>query len=565
MKIKDFVLFVGGFIVFSLVCFAAYNIVVQTQYSPQAEQVTAFKNQLALENLRLQQEVAKQETAKLTAKLAKERAEQERQATIQASPVVVKSRVTLTAFWYFLPILLTGCALLGSFVGLPLYFVLKKVPVKATADGIETHLPARLAAQLSLETTITMRQSAMARTMAFTEDVSQQRFATMIQGVNAFKGVLAKTTGAVMPELPAATEATPAQLAMPTMREIYESLTPGDEMIFGYRMEGEQRGEPDTGTLDKLYSGGTFGESGSGKSAWLRALVTQATLCYPHSRFYILDAHSAHKQSLTNTLPRIPNFIFVDMKKPQLALTEFRKEFQRRIDAGEEALDRPLVMVVDELKRIRKASWFGTLKDIMEDVPTEGRKFGVYLLLSTQDCRINAGFDFRDTLTSLYAFKNKPKQLQVLLQDVDEVQRMKKVTASGVALFAPTEGESVIVKVPFCAPADMYYFEQAYRRQVSGQDVSEGVQSRVTTQQRTTFDTPETHDGHGDAQLLSAALNTCKNDKKILAAAAGVSESLLTKIENETRKMTPETRQKLQAVLAGSSQAASNVIPFRQK
>ena len=526
--------------------------------SPQDEQVTVLKNQIAVENLRLQQEKEAQKTALLKAQLLADQQKAEQDARIQARPEVEESRALLVRFWYFLPILLTGCALLGTFVGLPLYQFLKKVPVKATADGIETVLPAKLAAQLSLETTLTMRQAAMARTMAFTEEVSQQRFTALMSGVSAFKGILPKTTimQEAQPALPAAE--TKAEFAMPTMRELYEHLQPGDDLVLGYDVE---TGNAVTGTFEQLYSGGTFGESGSGKSAWLRALVTQPVLCYPASKFYIVDDHFTHKQSLTNTLPRIENFVFVDMAKPEKQLADFDREFQRRKRQGEEATDRPLVLVVDELKGIRKKAWFPKLVDLMEKIPTEGRKFGVYMLISTQDCRVKAGFDFRDTLTSLYAFKNKPKQLQTLLQDSEKVQQVKKITQKGIALFEPTEGEPAVVKVPFCAPADMMYFTQEYRvRQANGREICVS-----TDTENTTIDTAETHDGHGDAQLFRAALNMCQNEKKTLAATSGVSVSLLTKIEKGERSITDATRQKLQAVLTGTSQAASKVIPFPQK
>ena len=372
--------------------------------------------------------------------------------------------------------------------------------------------------------------------------------------VKAAKALLPKETVSVtttQTALPA------AEFALPTMRELYEHLQPGDELVLGYDVES---GNAITGTFDKLYSGGTFGESGSGKSAWLRALISQTTLCYPDSRFYICDEHYASKQSLTNTLPRIQNFVFLNMEKPEKELTAFKREFQRRKRQGEEATDRPLVLVVDELKAIRKKPWFPLLTELMELIPVEGRKFGVYMLISTQDCRVKAGFDFRDTLTSLYAFKNKPKQLQTLLQDSDKVAQMKKVTQSGMALFEPTEGDPVIVKVPFCAPADMMYFAQELRvRQANGSEI---IVSEDTTD--TTINTDETHDRHGDTQLFRAALATCQNDKKTLAGKCGISESLLMKLETGERNFTDTTRQKLQAILPTPS-AASNVIPFPQK
>lgn len=365
---------------------------------------------------------------------------------IENAPQVMKARIatrTLTALW--LPLSLLTAASVGA--GVLLYTAIK--PRSFRYGKLKTVVSRKQAAALAVRSLYVSGMSKAAKIAAFREEIGAARFT---QGVTLFSALKNALRGreSVTPQasLPEAHVDDPAR-AIPDMQTILQNLEQGDQIVLGYDYETI---EPLTGDFSQLYSGGTFGESGSGKSAWLRALILQSVLSYPFAEFHILDAHEANRQSLTAYLPRIPNFHFMRLANPIDDIRAFEKVFQARIDRGEEAIDRPLVLVVEELKAIHKKKWFPQLVELLERIPVEGRKYGVYLLLATQDVRIKSGIDFRDTLTSLYAFKNKPKQLQCLLQDTDEVAKIRGVNKAGIALFQPCEGESRLVRLPFCAP-----------------------------------------------------------------------------------------------------------------
>jgi len=135
---------------------------------------------------------------------------------------------------------------------------------------------------------------------------------------------------------------------------------------------------------------------------------------------------------------------------------------ERTIDNRLKQIDKdtpPLVLVIDELAFLVKTSIGPAVTHTMERISMEGRKCAVYMLASSQtwlSSRTGNNSVVRDTLTSAYVHRIKPKQANLLLQDKEEAEKVKKhVKHAGEALLVPVGDESLIVKMPFTTNADM--------------------------------------------------------------------------------------------------------------
>jgi len=125
----------------------------------------------------------------------------------------------------------------------------------------------------------------------------------------------------------------------------------------------------------------------------------------------------------------------------------------------EDTKETPVVLVIDELAFLNKTSVGKEIAHTMERISTEGRKCGVYMLASSQTWLVSrTGNDsvVRDTLTSAYVHRIKPKQASVLLQDKEEAEKVKKgCKKAGDVLFVPVGKESEVCKMPFATAQDM--------------------------------------------------------------------------------------------------------------
>lgn len=322
------------------------------------------------------------------------------------------------------------------------------------AGDIQTRIPARAAVALVERAIQVSELEAAERTLAYGEDISRARLADGLSVVKAVKSIATPAPALALPEF-AGVSAAPAPL--PAMSEILAGLTPGDEIVLGYDMT---TGDALTGDLSNLYSAGIFGGSGSGKTAWTRGLISQTILTYPDALCYVLDAHDGHPESLSATLPKCQQIKILDIDAPLTGIREFARLFATRQQAHFSDPSRPLIFLIDELRELSGRKWFGELDEsILQIVPTAGRKYQAFLFLVSQDARQSHGLEARDMLRSLYCFQNKRKQLQTLLQDTSDVQKVMSAKEPGVCLFVPTSGESQLVRVPYCLPEDMTAIE----------------------------------------------------------------------------------------------------------
>ncbi len=247
---------------------------------------------------------------------------------------------------------------------------------------------------------------------------------------------------------------------IPTFRQLVErgEIAPGRPMILGF-----DHGVARRGSFLDIYSAAVAGESGSGKTATLLFLIGSALMSMP-VRFIGIDPHYPHPKSLgakTKPLWDAGLMIMATYKDDMLKmLKEIDQIIQRRLKQVDVDTT-PVVLVIDELAFLSTTSIGPEIAQTMERISMEGRKCAVYMLASSQTwltAKTGGSSSVRDTLTSAFVHRIKPKQANLLLQDKDEASKVKKhVKHAGQALLVPVGDESVVVKMPFTTEADMSY------------------------------------------------------------------------------------------------------------
>lgn len=416
---------------------------------PLASQVQALKSlkiQQDIERLKIQQEEEKRKTAVTLAKL-------KRDEKIETAAPVYVSAVTLATFLRLLPVILFSTAVIVGIV----YISCRRVLFQY--GDVLTLLPAREVSRV-VEASIRVKAlSEAAKVQAYQEDISRHRIADTALLMKHLRGNLRPETQ-IGENQPVAIEGTfPAALHIPTMQAILDGLHQGDPLVLGFDYAS---GEPITGGFDALYSSFLAGRSGSGKSSWLRGLILQSLVCYPDCQFYILDPHQEHDESLSANMPKTEHFHFLHAGNPRKGLYKFNDLLQERLD--QPGKRDPLVLVVDEMSFVSRQKYAPTVQGVLERIANEGRKADAFALLSSQDTRTRKTGDFRDMLSSSYIFQIRSSQARYLLQDREEVEKVKQIQERGVALFSPTNDDSRLVRVPFCSPADIRYIENRFNQ-----------------------------------------------------------------------------------------------------
>ena len=405
--------------------------------------LAVLRVQKDIERLKIRQEEEKRETAVTLARLENARRIE------SASPVVISGIVSATLTRLF-PVVLFVSLAGGAFV----FLVVRRIPFEFS--GIKTTLSAREVSQVVEAAVHVQALAESGKVLSFQEEISRARLHDAALLVKTLRNAT-NTSGASPLAIPEETAVSNPSNHIPSMQQLLESLHAGDPLVLGYEYE---TGNPVTGTFDALYSSFLAGRSGSGKSSWLRGLILQSLVCYPEARFFVLDPHAEHDESLSKSLPRTEHFQFIDAAKPTADLYRFNRILQERLDVP--ARYAPAVLVVDEMSFCSRQKYAPTLQGVLERVANEGRKAKVYALLSSQDTRARKTGDFRDMLSSSYIFQIKPAHARYLLQDHDEVEKVKQIQGRGVALFSPTDNESRLVRVPFCSSQDVHFIESRF-------------------------------------------------------------------------------------------------------
>jgi len=254
---------------------------------------------------------------------------------------------------------------------------------------------------------------------------------------------------AIAPVLPA---------SIPSFQTLIESgeIARDKPMILGY-----ENGAPRRGSFLDIYSAAVAGESGSGKTSTMLFLIGSGIIA-EGVRFMGIDPHYPHPKSLGFKTRPLWEVGLMQMATNIVAMQDLCEQIDATIDARLAQRDKdvtPVVLVIDELAFLAKSGFGKTLAHTMERVSMEGRKCAVYMLASSQTWladRTGGSSVVRDTLTSAFVHRIKPKQANLLLQDKDEAEKVKKyVKQPGDVLLCPVNDDSIICQIPQTTEDDM--------------------------------------------------------------------------------------------------------------
>ena len=373
---------------------------------------------------------------------------------------------------------------------------------------------------------------------------------------------------------------------VPSFRDLLSKgeISQGKDMILGY-----ENGRPRRGSFLDIYSSAVAGESGSGKTATLLFLIGSG-LVASSVRYFGIDPHYPHPKSLGFKTKPLWDAGLMRMATYKDDMLVVLNEIEQIIDNRLKQHDTdstPVVLVIDELAFLAKTSLGSKVAHTMERISTEGRKCAVYLLASSQTWLVARTGDssvVRDTLTSAFVHRIKPKQANLLLQDKEEAEKVRRhVKQAGEVLLCPVGDESVICKMPFTTESDMEFVAKMLRKDAKDAiDVTPKTAPLPESPQRS--DSPQLPEHAPQIQLQDTSRSSGEHAalpehgsppleakyltptvlkeymkdsplgeqrwKAQLADASGVSESLLESILRGKKQLTLRTAKKLVPYLA---------------
>jgi hypothetical protein len=348
---------------------------------------------------------------------------------------------------------------------------------------------------------------------------------------------------AALPDASAPLPAAPTEHKTPSFRELITAgaIAPGKPFILCYT-----DGAPRYGAFQTdIQSAAVAGESGSGKTGTLLYLIG-AGIVAQNARFWGLDPHYPHPKSLGAKTRPLWEKGLMRMATRKDEMLHVLRNVEQVIDArlSQQDVDTtPLVLVIDELAFLSKTSIGDKIAGTMERVAMEGRKCNVCMLAASQTwlaARTGDTSIVRDTLTSSYVHRLKPKQAQVLLQDRDEVNKVKQIKAAGRALLCPVGDTSVICEIPY-TDADDICRVAALCPPVSDTRNTQPTQPATHLTQPITQPTQPTQ----DAVWLREKMAGLQLSKEAAAEKMGLSVSMVKEVLRGARSLKEERKVKL--------------------
>ena len=452
-----------GIVAVLLLLIAACYAVIAPRLDPAQLAQDELRNQIALENLRLEQERERQRTAAVLAKLRMQELAARTQATVDASASVVRARVvtaTLLSLW--LPLALSVGAMTGA--GVLCYAALRRVAFEAA--GVKTFVTRHQAAVLAERALYVAGLTEESKTAMLQEQISQARFAQGVSLFHALKtafksnGNLPATPQLAAPELPTPSFAAPTFAALFAAGELGE----GKPLLMGF----SQDGQPQRRAIEDIKALSVAGEQGAGKTASMAYLITSTLLLSADAEEYIIDPHWKHPEGLGMMIAPLTATGRVHLVNPvemEITIDALNARLDRRL-AGAESSDAPILFCVDELAKMGKSPVFAEkLLPFVERFTEETRKAGMIGVFGSQ--KWNARHfgnkaDIRATIPSLLIHRIKPSQADLLLEDRANVKLMKRVNLPGQALMATShDADPSVITVPLITRRDI---EQVSRR-----------------------------------------------------------------------------------------------------
>jgi len=394
-----------------------------------------------------------------------------------------------------------------------------------------------------------------------------------VQALVGKRGIIPTVPSTSLPgQEPAALQSSQLE-HIPTFQDLLISgeIAQDNPMILGY-----ENGVPRQGSFLDIYSAAVAGESGSGKTSTMLFLIGSGLVACG-VRFIGIDPHYPHPNSLGSKTKPLWETGLMRMATSPDDMLNVLTQVELIIDHRLKQIDTdttPIVLVIDELAFLSKTSIGSSVAHTMERISTEGRKCAVYMLASSQTwlaARTGDSSVVRDTLTSAYVHRIKPKQANLLLQDKGEAEKVKKyVKQAGDVLFCPVNDDSTVCKMPYTTEADMMMVAemlQAQRIQIFPQSMEQPFDTSVLPEKEAQDELPESSSGSAK-KMISAPKSTLSDSfdtklveilreqmetsplddktwRKQLAEASGVSEPLIKKVVDGKQKLTARTAKKL--------------------
>lgn len=448
-----------GIVAVLLLLIAACYVVIAPRLDPARLAQDELRHQIALENLRLEQERERQRTAAVLATLRMQELAARTQATVDASASVVRARVvtaTLLSLW--LPLSLSASVLAGA--GVLCYAALRRVAFEAA--GIKTFVTRHQAAVLAERALYVAGLTEESKTAMLQEQISQARFA---QGVSLFHALKTafKSNGALPATPPlavAAPELPTPSFAAPTFAALFAAgeLGEGKPLLMGF----SQDGQPQRRAMEDIKALSVAGQQGAGKTASMAYLITSTLLLSSDAEEYIIDPHWKHPKGLGAMIAPLTATGRVHLINPvdmETTIDTLNARLDRRL-AGAESSDAPILFCVDELAKMGKSPLFAEkLLPFVERFTEETRKAGMIGVFGSQ--KWNARHfgnkaDIRATIPSLLIHRIKPSQADLLLEDRENLKLMKRVNLPGQALMATShDADPSVITVPLITRRDI--------------------------------------------------------------------------------------------------------------
>ena len=340
-----------------------------------------------------------------------------------------------------------------------------------------------------------------------------------------------------LPAVDVIEEAPPVPAPIPTFHDLIRSgeLARGKPMILGYINHVPRRGS----FLD-IYSAAVAGESGSGKTSTMlfllgSGLIAQSLIVEG------LDPHYPHPRSLAFKTKVLWEQGVIRMATYYDQMIETLKRIEQTIENRLAQRDKstiPVVLLIDEVAFLMTTSLQDQLAHTMRRVSMEGRKCDVFMLASSQTwlaSTTGGNSVLRDTLTSAYIHKIKPKQAQILLQDKAETEKVKRYCRkAGDVLLCSVQQESEIARVPYTTENDMQdvidLVNETVNRPVNSQHVDRSVDRSSQPTERVEVMTVD---------LVDQVKDRLKNpgDLTALAQSTGFDKAYLSRVLNRKQPM----------------------------
>ena len=356
----------------------------------------------------------------------------------------------------------------------------------------------------------------------------------------------------------------------PTFQEllVHGEVARNKPMILCY-----QNGQPHFGSFLDIYSTGIAGESGSGKTTTQLFLIGSGLLCH-QAKVYEIDPHFPHPKSLgAKTRPLWESGLIKKATwKDEIldVVQEVEMILERRLKQ-EDTDETPVLLIIDEIAMLSRTSFFTPIAHCMERIAQEGRKCHIFEMLSSQVWLaeiIGKNSALRDSLTSAYVHKIKPKQANLLLQNKDATDLVKQIRKPGKVVFCPVFDPPTLCDIPLTTEEDM----QTVARMLSGENFHKASVTNTFEQPVTSYEQNVTETSHEKKILVPEMILTpefCRTQRekfglslRDVAEKIGCHHNKIYRYEKGEADLSDDEKKLLWAVLTqAGSQRGNTVTP----